>query len=637
MLSLQQVTLRRGPRVLFAKATFSLFRGERVGLVGANGAGKSSLFALLTGHLSTDEGSVVRQAGISIATVAQEAAPESRPAVEFVLDGDHELREIEHALQAAERDGDGVRVGALHARLESIGGYSARARAAKLLAGLGFDNAAVERPMDQFSGGWRRRIALAKALMARSDALLLDEPTNHLDLDAVLWLESWLNSYPGLLVVIAHDREFLDAIVTRIVSIEDGQVSVYTGHYSDFEAQRAERLAQQQNAFVRQQRQIQHILEFVARFKAQATKARQAQSRLKTLERLERIAPAHVDSAFSFEFAAPDKLPRPLLTLEAATVGYESRAIVSRVTRSIGPGDRIGLLGRNGAGKSTLTRALAGVSMLISGRRVAAQDLAIGYFAQHQLEQLDPEASPLMHLRRHGGSAIATGSEEDQRTYLGRFGFAGDRVFEAVAPFSGGEKARLVLALIVSQRPNLLLLDEPTNHLDLDMRHALGLALQDYPGAIVLVSHDRHLLRLVADELWLVADGRAVPFDGDLDDYARWLRTSADPPGEAPTPETQAFRGRDRKRQEAQRRQTLAPLRAKVLAHETELQQTSHALESIKQQMASEDLYKPEEKHKLTELLRRNTELTQRLATVEEAWLSASLELEQAQQQLKDP
>lgn len=631
MLSVQQATLRRGSRVLISQATFSLFRGERVGLVGANGTGKSSLFALLTGALATDEGSVLQQAGMSIATVAQEAAPDERAAVEVVLDGDRQLRTIETMLREAERHGDGARVGALHAELEAIGGYAARARAARLLAGLGFDNAAVERPMQEFSGGWRRRIALAQALMARSDALLLDEPTNHLDLDAVLWLEQWLGSYPGLLIVIAHDREFLDAIVTRIISIEDGRIALYSGNYSDFETQRSARLAQQQNAFVRQQRQIQHILAFVARFKAQATKARQAQSRLKTLERLERIAPAHVDSAFSFEFAAPDKLPRPLLTLEDATVGYDNRAILQRVTKSISPGDRIGLLGRNGAGKSTLTRALAGVSPLLGGRRIAAQDLSIGYFAQHQLEQLDAEASPMTQLRRSGGANIANASEEEQRAYLGRFGFVGDRVFEAVAPFSGGEKARLVLALIVSQRPNLLLLDEPTNHLDLDMRHALGLALQEYGGAIVLVSHDRHLLRLVADELWLVADGRAAPFDGDLDDYARWLRATPDASASAVPVATAGVAARDRKRLEAERRQRLAPLRAEVAAQEKRLQQLQSALAVLRQQLATEDIYKSDQKQILTDCLQRNAALTQALGAAEEAWMAASLALEEAE------
>ncbi|MBS0395949.1 MAG: ATP-binding cassette domain-containing protein, partial [Proteobacteria bacterium] len=503
MLSLRNVTLRRGPRALIEGATLTLHAGEKVGVVGANGAGKSSLFALLLGELGADAGDVTVQAGYVLASVAQEVAPERRAAVEFVLDGDRELRAVEGELAAAEAAHDGARVGALHARLEALDGYAARSRAARLLAGLGFDAAAIERPVAEYSGGWQRRLALARALMARSDILLLDEPTNHLDLDAVLWLEEWLRAYPGTLLVIAHDRDFLDRVVNRIVSLEGGRLESYAGNYSDFELRRAERLAQQQSAYERQQREVRHVMDFVTRFKAKASKARQAQSRLKQLERLERIAPAHVDSPFEFAFATPARLPRPLLVLEDAAAGYDGRAVLAGVTLSLAPGDRVGLLGRNGAGKSTLTRLLAGAAAPLAGRRTPAQDLAVGYFAQHQLEQLDPAASPLQHVRRLEGAALARATEQEQRTFLGGFGFAGERVFEPVAPFSGGEKARLVLALIVARRPNLLLLDEPTNHLDLEMRHALAMALQDFAGAIVLVSHDRYLLRVVADDLWL--------------------------------------------------------------------------------------------------------------------------------------
>jgi ATP-binding cassette subfamily F protein 3 len=636
MLTLRNVTLRRGPRALFANANVSLYAGDRVGVVGPNGAGKSSLFAMITGDLAPDEGEVSVQAGHVLASVAQDEAPDPRAAVEFVLDGDRELRTVEAELAVAEATHDGVRLGALHARLDALGGYAASSRAARLLAGLGFDSAAIERPVAEFSGGWRRRLALAQALMARSDVLLLDEPTNHLDLDAVLWLEEWLRAYPGTLLVIAHDREFLDRVVTRIVSIDGGRVDTYSGGYSDFEAQRAERLSQQQVAFERQQREIRHVLDFVARFRAQATKARQAQSRLKMLERMERIAPAHVDSPFHFEFAVPDRLPRPLLVLDDAAAGYGERIVLEHIGLSLSPGDRVGLLGRNGAGKSTLTRTLAGVQGLLAGRRTAAQDLAIGYFAQHQLEQLDLDATPLAHLKAHGGPVIARGTEEEQRSFLGGFGFVGDRVFEKVAPFSGGEKARLVLALIVSRRPNLLLLDEPTNHLDLEMRHALGMALQDYPGAIVLVSHDRYLLRLVADQLWLVDGSSAAPFEGDLDDYATWLRTrTADDATQTPrvAPVRGAAQQKERKRIEAERRQRLTPLRSAVTRAEADIARDGAEVARLETRLTDATLYEPGSRAELTRLLGEQAQARSGLAAAEEAWLMASEALEEAARQ----
>jgi ATP-binding cassette subfamily F protein 3 len=635
MITFRNVTLRRGPRALFIGASFSLYDGDRVAVVGANGTGKSSLFALITGELTPDAGDVALQSGQVLAAVAQEVDADPRPAVEFVLDGDRELRSIEQALSAAEADHDGARVGTLHAQLEAIGGYAARARAARLLSGLGFDPPAIEKPVADFSGGWRRRLALAQALMARSDILLLDEPTNHLDLDAVLWLEDWLRNYPGLLIVIAHDREFLDRVVSRVISIEGDRVETYSGHYSDFESQRADRLSQQQVAFERQQREVRHILDFVARFKAKATKARQAQSRLKMLERMERIAPAHVDSPFEFSFLEPARLPRPLLALDRASAGYDGRVVVGSTSMTINPGDRIALLGRNGAGKSTLTKALAGAQALLDGRRTCAQDLHIGYFAQHQIEVLDPTATPLQHLKRLGGATLAKGTEEEQRTFLGGFGFAGDRVFEPVAPFSGGEKARLVLAMIVSQRPNLLLLDEPTNHLDLEMRHALGMALQDYTGAIVIVSHDRYLLKLVADELWLVHDGRAAPFDGDLDDYAAWLRNEAQS-SRSPTRTDEAPRSavadKERKRLEAARRAALAPFRAAVTAAERSMARLTPVLAEIQDQLGDPSLYEPGARTALEQLLTRQATLQAELSSAEEAWMAASEAMEAAQQ-----
>jgi ATP-binding cassette, subfamily F, member 3 len=632
MLTLRDVTLRRGIRELYAHASFSVHAGERVAIVGPNGSGKTSLFALITGQLSPDAGDVSVQTGHVLATVAQEAAVDDRPAVEVVLDGDRELRHVEQALKDAETRGDGEKAGHLHARLESIGGYAARSRAARLLHGLGFEAAAIERPADQFSGGWQRRLLLAQALMARSDILLLDEPTNHLDLDAVLWLETWLRAYPGTLLVIAHDREFLDRVATRVVSIEAGRVETYAGGYSDFEARRAERLAQQQAAHDRQQRKVREIMGFVARFRAQATKARQAQSRLKMLERMERIAPAHVDSPFEFVFATPDRLPRPLLALDGIAAGYPGKCVLEGVEMSLSPGDRIGLLGRNGAGKSTLTRILAGVDAPLAGRRTSAQDVSIGYFAQHQLEQLDPLSTPLQHLQRRGGAALAAATEEEQRNFLGGFGFSGDRVFEPVAPFSGGEKARLVLALVVSHRPNLLLLDEPTNHLDLEMRHALGMALQDFAGAIVLVSHDRYLLKMVADQLWLVHDGCAAPFEGDLDDYAKFLQRPLEESGgqERPTATRGAAQERERKRVEAERRRELAPLRAVVNKAERDIATLTPRLDAIETQLADSALYDSARKTDLTALLAEQAEIRRRLDDAEVAWLEASEQLEAA-------
>ena len=631
MLTLRAVTLRRGPRALFTDATFSLFAGEKVGVVGANGTGKSSLFALLKGELGADAGDVGIQSGHVLASVAQDVAPDPRAAIEFVLDGDRELRAIEREVVEATEAHDGVRLGSLHARLESLGGYAARSRAARLLAGLGFDSAGIERPVAEYSGGWQRRLALAQALMARSDILLLDEPTNHLDLDAVLWLEEWLRAYPGTLLIIAHDREFLDRVVTRIVSIERERIEVYAGNYSDFEAERAVRLAQQQSAYLKQQREIGHVQAFIARFKAKASKARQAQSRMKQLERLERIAPAHVDSPFEFVFATPARLPRPLLALDRAAAGYGATAVLRDVAMSLSPGDRVGLLGRNGAGKSTLTRTLAGLQPLLAGSRTAAQDLAIGYFAQHQLEQLDERSSALLHLRRDGGEALARATEEEQRNFLGGFGFSGTRVFEPVGPFSGGEKARLVLALIVSRRPNLLLLDEPTNHLDLEMRHALGMALIDYEGAIVLVSHDRYLLRLVADELWLVADGRAQPFDGDLEDYASWLRDSPAGAGARQQGNPAAdLSPRDRKRLEAERRQRLSPLKATLARAEAELEAIAAESTALEARLATPEIYANGAREELARLLLGRADLKRRLGVAEEAWLQASEALETA-------
>jgi ATP-binding cassette subfamily F protein 3 len=530
VLSARDLTLRRGPEPLFEQVNFTVFRGNKVGITGANGSGKSSLIAAIRGELAADRGDIEKPSDLRVGHVEQEITVSDRTAIEFVLDGDAELRGVLAAIADAEADQEGGTVSAMalaegYASLQAIDGYRARARAAAVMHGLGFKTADHERKVAEFSGGWRVRLSMARALCSRADLLLLDEPTNHLDLDAIVWLEDWLKTFSGTLLMISHDREFLDAIIDRVLHIENHAIHAYSGNYSQFEQKRAEELALQRNLQARQIRRVAEITAFVNRFRASATKSRQAQSRLKMLERMERIVPAHVDSPFEFEFAAPLKTPRPLLTVEDAACGYGHTRIVNDINVSIGPLDRIALLGANGAGKSTLTKMLAGEAAPLAGRRIPAADLAVGYFAQQQMEQLRPDCDAFWHLRNLGGPDFAKGEEQRVRDHLGRFGFEGDRAFEPVGRFSGGEKARLTLSLLVARRPNLLLLDEPTNHLDIDMRHAVSIALQSFEGGMVIVSHDRHLIKAVADSLWLVADGKLTPFDGDLDDYQQSLRS----------------------------------------------------------------------------------------------------------------
>ena len=631
MLQLKDLSFRRGPNRLLEGATLTIYPGQKVGLVGANGCGKSSLFALLREELHADTGDVTMPPGWEIAHVAQHTPDTERPALEFALDGDRELRQLQADLMAAEAVGDGLQQAELHGRLESIGAYEAESRAARLLHGLGFAPGDEQRAVNSYSGGWRMRLALARTLMCRSDLLLLDEPTNHLDLDAVIWLEGWLKTYPGTLLLISHDRDFLDAVVSHTLHLEQQRLTLYVGNYSAFERQRAERLAQQQAAYVRQQREIAHMHSFVERFRAKATKARQAQSRLKALERMELIAPAHIDSPFRFSFAPADNLPRPLLRLDDAVVGYGERPILNGVGFSLDPGDRIGLLGRNGAGKSTLIKVLAQTLPLQAGRCERAQDLKIGYFAQHQLEQLRPTDSPLLHLRRLDPQA----TEQALRDYLGGFGFIGDRALEPVAPLSGGEKARLVLALMIRQRPNLLLLDEPTNHLDLDMRQALAEALQEFDGALVLVSHDRHLLRVTSDDLWLVDGGVVRPFDGDLDDYPAWLagRQVLDEQQNASNQKgaTNASGGGERKqqrRQAAETRKALQPLRNREKTLERQLTALSERRAALEQQLSAPELYEAAAKTQLLTLLAEQRQLQADLDATETAWLEVCETLE---------
>jgi ATP-binding cassette subfamily F protein 3 len=631
MLTFTNLSLRRGTRLLIKEASFTIHRGEKVGIVGANGTGKSSLLALVLGELQADAGSFDRPSQLILAHVAQELDATPRPAIEFVMDGDAELRRTEAAIAKAETANEGVALGNLHARYAAIGGYDARSRAGRLMHGLGFAAADEARAVSDFSGGWRVRLNLAQALMCPSDLLLLDEPTNHLDLDAVVWLEEWLGNYAGTLLMIAHDREFLDRTANRIVHIHGGSARSYTGNYSAFEEQRAAQLAQHQALYERQQREISHMSSFIERFRAKASKARQAQSRVKALERMQRIAPAHVDSEFEFAFLAPQKLPRPLIAIEGQAAGYGERVVLQSVNLSIAPGNRIAVLGRNGAGKSTLMKLLAGELRALAGKRTDARDLRIGYFAQHQLEQLSVHDTPLGHLRRLGGEAGKQAPEAELRGFLGKFGFSGDRVFEPVGPFSGGEKARLVLALVSYLRPNLLLLDEPTNHLDLEMRQALAMALQDFAAAVVLVSHDRHLLRAFADELLLVDGGRVTPFDGDLDDYTRWFSITREEQKNAVRAEstsTSAEERKQRKREDAERRKRLSPLKNQVAQLEKAMAQLNTEMADIKAILATEAIYRDAERNRLRELLETQAQLNRKLEGLETDWLEASERLE---------
>ncbi|RUQ36816.1 MAG: ATP-binding cassette domain-containing protein [Candidatus Competibacteraceae bacterium] len=633
MLTLRQLSLQRGGKPLFDNASLTLHPGWKVGVIGANGCGKSSLFALLLDQIHPDAGDLELPPRWVIAHVAQETPALPNPALEFVLDGDEELRQIERALQAAEAAHDGARQAELHAQFDAIGGYSARARAGKLMAGLGFGVDQLDRPVAEFSGGWRVRLNLARALMCRSDLLMLDEPTNHLDLDAVLWLEQWLRAYPGTLLMISHDRDVLDNVVDHIAHLDQQRITLYTGRYTDFEEQRAARLALQQAAYEKQQREITHLESFITRFRAKATKARQAQSRIKALERMERIAAAHVDSPFEFSFATPERLPNPLLNVEKVAAGYGERRVLERVNLIIGPGTRLGLLGPNGAGKSTLIKLLAGALKPQAGRIEAGQGLAIGYFAQHQLEQLRPDWSALRHLQQLDERA----TDQQLRDFIGGFGFPGDRALDPVAPFSGGEKARLALALLVWQRPNLLLLDEPTNHLDLDMRHALTLALQDYQGALIVVSHDRHLLRTTTDEFLLVAEGRAQPFTGDLDDYRDWLNERQRAANREATPRAggngnSAAERREQKRLEAERRQQWAikrkPLEQQLKKLEQRLEKLHGEQTRLSSQLSDPALYEDANKNRLKEALLRKAQLDKEVEDIEGEWLETQEALE---------
>jgi ATP-binding cassette subfamily F protein 3 len=625
MLKLSNVSLRRGTKVLFENVSFTVHAGQRVGISGANGCGKSSLFAMVLDSLQPDSGDFSIQSGFVIAHVAQELTATEQAAIEFVIDGDKELRDIQQKIAQAEEQHDGHRAAELYAELETIQGYTANSRAAILMNGLGFKATDLNNPVTSFSGGWRVRLNLAKALMCRSDLLLLDEPTNHLDLDAVIWLQEWLQSYAGTLLLISHDRDFLDAVVGNILHIEQQSAMLYSGNYSQFERARAERLAQQQSNFERQQKERAHIQSYVDRFKAKATKAKQAQSRLKALERMELISAAHIDSPFHFAFFKPERVSNPLIKVEKTTLAYGDNVILNNVSLSIKPGDRLALLGPNGAGKSTLIKLLAEENKPTSGSIECAESLKVGYFAQHQLEQLDPNASPLLHLQRLDKKT----TERDLRNFLGGFGFHGDKTLEAIAPFSGGEKARLALALLVYQKPNLLLLDEPTNHLDIEMRHALSASLQEFSGAMIIVSHDRHLLRTITDQFLLVSGGKITPFDGDLGDYADWVKNQAKENDSTPSSDKNVNARKEQKQQQANNRQQQKPLRDALRKAEKQLDKLQEKQQQLEAKLADSDLYHQDKKQQLADIIKEKSSIDEQLAKTEEAWLTAQEALEE--------
>ncbi|MFP6833136.1 MAG: ATP-binding cassette domain-containing protein [Pseudomonas sp.] len=633
MIRLQNLTLQRGPQRLLEDAELTLHAGHKAGLIGANGAGKSSLFALIRGELHPDSGDCFLPADWRIAHMRQEIETLERLAVDYVLDGDLRLREVQRDLAAAEAAHDGAAQARLHSELDSADGYTADARARKLLAGLGFTNEQMDRQVGDFSGGWRMRLNLAQALMCPSDLLLLDEPTNHLDLDAIIWLEEWLKSYPGTLLLISHDRDFLDEVVDHVAHVDQRKITLYRGGYSAFERARAERLAQQQQAYEKQQAQRAHMESYIARFKAQATKARQAQSRIKALERMEELSAAHVDSPFDFVFRESSKISSPLIDLSDASLGYGEKTILEKVKLQLTPGARIGLLGPNGAGKSTLIKNLAGELSPIAGRLTRGENTVVGYFAQHQLDSLDSKASPLLHMQR----LAPTEREQTLRDFLGGFDFRGARIDEPVLNFSGGEKARLALALIAWERPNLLLLDEPTNHLDLEMRLALTMALQEFSGAVLVVSHDRHLLKSTTDNFYLVADGKVEEFDGDLEDYARWLveyRQRNAPVSNTPVNPDKTDKKAQRQAAAALRQQ-LAPHKREADKLEAELGKLHEKLAKVDASLGDSDIYEPARKNELRDLLAEQAKLKVREGELEEAWMEALEVLESMQAELE--
>ncbi len=629
MIVIRELDLQRGTKQLLQQSDLRVHPGQKMALVGANGAGKTSLFALLQNQLQQDRGDCIIPTDWRIAHMQQEVLALQQSALDYVLDGDSKLRQLQQQMEQAQQQQDGAGIGRLSAEMDSIDAWSAQSRAEKLLAGLGFAQEQMHNLVSSFSGGWRMRLNLAQTLMCPSDLLLLDEPTNHLDLDAILWLEAWLQQYQGTLLLISHDRDFIDAVVDHVVHFEQQKLVLYRGGYTAFERSRAERMLQQQQAYEKQQAERAHMEDFIRRFRAKASKAKQAQSRIKALERMQELAAAHFDSPFSFNFRQALKQSPILVNLRQASVGHQQIPVLTKVSFQVAPAARIALLGPNGAGKSTLIKTIAGKLALLAGEHKQGEHLSIGYFAQHQLDELDSQASPLLHLQR-----LAKDEQEQKlRDFLGGFDFRGERCEAPVANFSGGEKARLALALIAWQRPNLLLLDEPTNHLDLEMRHALAEALQRYEGAMLLVSHDRHLLKTTVDDFYLVADGVVSEFNGTLDDYARWLqdyRTAAQ--AKQPNLNKVSADSRDerraRRQAEAANRQQLAPLRKQAATLETKLSELQEQQQRITTSLADNDLYQEQQREQLKLLLVEQAKVNSSIAEVEEQWLAVMEEIE---------
>lgn len=618
----------RGVKTLIKSSNFTIHPGHKVGLVGANGCGKSSLFAALLGHLQIDSGNLELPSSWKIATVKQETPSLNCSALDYVIDGDSEFRALEAQLAQARANDDGNEEAYLLNKIDVINGYSLPARASELLHGLGFLQQQLSNSVSSFSGGWRMRLNLAQALISRADLLLLDEPTNHLDLDAVLWLQRWLKRFDGTLVLISHDRDFLDDVIGQILHIEHQNAKLYSGNYSAFERQRAEQLAQQDAMYQKQQREVKHLTSFVDRFRAKATKAKQAQSRLKRLQKLPDLMPAHVDSQFSFTFENPGYMPYPLLSLEQSDCGYSQHSVIlNKVNLNLVPGSRIGLLGRNGAGKSTLIKSLAGELALQGGTRFCAQELSVGYFSQHQLEQLRMDETAIKQILL----AKPEFTEQQARNHLGRFGFQGEQALNVINTMSGGEKARLVLALIVLEKPQLLLLDEPTNHLDLEMRQAMVLALQEFAGAIILIAHDRYLLESCVDEFYIVGNAKVESFDGDIDDYQKWLDDDKKATLASTKSDSTMAEKVDKKevrRQQAQLRKQAAPLRKQADKLEQKVEKWQQQLADIEQQLALPETYEQANKVKLSELMLEQGKLKPQLESAEEEWMMLEEKIE---------
>lgn len=637
MIYINNLEVMRGNNTLLNNACATIYPHKRVGLIGRNGCGKSTLFALIKKEILPENGDINIPSSWVISSVAQETPGLEESALDYVIDGDKQYRALEKELKAAEEANDGMKAASLHMELENIQAYTINSRAGRLLLGLGFSTADFTKPTKEFSGGWRMRLNLAQALICRSDLLLLDEPTNHLDLDTVMWLEDWLKAYPGTLIIISHDRDFLDNICTNIIHIEHKKLNCYTGNYTDFEVERAQRLALEKAMYDKQQTELAHMQAFVDKFRYKATKAKQAQSRLKAMERMEKIVLAQADSPFSFSFFENENvLPPNLIRMDNLTAGYPDKTVLTSIKMNIVPGSRIGLLGRNGAGKSTLIKTIAGEIPPLSGEFALAKAVKVGYFAQHQLEYLDPEGTPLSHL-----TALAPDARElELRSFLGGFGFSGDKVTDPVGHFSGGEKARLVLALLVWQKPNLLLLDEPTNHLDLQMREAIIIALSSFKGALIVVSHDRHLLRTTTDEFYSVSEGKVFPFDGDLDDYHEYLMEldkkeqeklnaeKADERAHKPVQTNDNFKNKDQKRAEAAFRKTLSPLKKEIEKLEHSLDELNARKNELETILADASIYEAARKNELQAYLLEQSSVSEKLEEVETEWMLKSEELQ---------